>query len=489
MRVETTSVPPAELRVDLVGFAVGDGAPPGALLGEPHASRLARLSEQGTLRRNVGEALLLDVDGDLAAHGIAAAGVGSLDSLDADTLRTAASVVGRRASRTHAKVAWLLDPALPLPLPEQARAAVEGVAYGSYDPGAWRSARSRREVPELTVVTDDEAAAEAARRAGRVVEFVSLARDLANSPPNLLTPAALAERAAQLDGVEVEALDVARMRELGMGALLAVGGGSVNEPRVIVLRYEPAQTANPDVVFGVVGKGITFDAGGISIKPALRMHEMKGDMSGAAATIAGVGAIAALGLPVRVVGVVAASENLLGAGAFRPGDILTAANGKTIEITNTDAEGRLVLADALWYAREQGATHVIDFSTLTGAMSLALGDYYAGFFANDDGWRAAIEAASAASGDHAWPFPLNPRYRRYIDSAYADMINASELREGSPVLAAEFLQEFAGEGPWAHVDIAGPAFLARSRGDFLWQKGGTGYGVRMIVELAQRLSA
>jgi len=190
---------------------------------------------------------------------------------------------------------------------------------------------------------------------------------------------------------------------------------------------------------------------------------------------------------VRTLAVVAAAENLLGAGAYRPGDIVTAANGKTIEIVNTDAEGRLVLADALWYAREQGATHVVDFATLTGAMVLALGDLYAGTFANDEDWRDRLAAAAAASGDHAWPFPLHPRYRRYIDSAFADMTNGSELREGSPVLAAEFLQEFAGDGPWAHVDMAGPGYLARSRGDYLWQKGGTGYGVRLIVELAAGL--
>jgi leucyl aminopeptidase len=273
-----------------------------------------------------------------------------------------------------------------------------------------------------------------------------------------------------------------------MGALAAVAGGSVNEPRVIVLRYDPPG-ARTDVTLGLVGKAVTFDAGGLSIKPALRMHEMKGDMAGGAAVIAGIGAIAALGLPVRATGVVGACENLLGAGAFRPGDVLTAANGKTIEIVNTDAEGRLVLADALWYARELGATHVVDFATLTGAMVLAMGDWYAGYFANDDAWSAELEGASAASGDPLWRWPLHPRYRRYIDSVFADLRNATELREGSPILAAEFLREFAGEGPWAHVDMAGPGVLARSRGDFLRVRGGTGYGVRLIVELASSLSA
>jgi leucyl aminopeptidase len=219
------------------------------------------------------------------------------------------------------------------------------------------------------------------------------------------------------------------------------------------------------------------------------MEDMKGDMSGGAAVVAGLGAIADLELPIRTVAVVAACENLVDGRSYRPGDILTAANGKTIEVTNTDAEGRLVLADALWYARREGATHLLDLATLTGAMELALGDLYAGMFANDDAWSADVLAAAAASGDHLWRFPLHPRYRRYIQSAYADMKNASTLKQASPALAAEFLREFVGEGPWAHVDMAGPGFLDRSRGDFLTQQGGTGYGVRLAVALAERLAA
>jgi leucyl aminopeptidase len=214
------------------------------------------------------------------------------------------------------------------------------------------------------------------------------------------------------------------------------------------------------------------------------MEDMKGDMAGGAGTLHGIGAVAALGLPVRALAVLAAAENLPGGDSFRPGDILRAANGKTIEITNTDAEGRLVLADALWYARREGATHVLDMATLTGAMEMALGDLYAGLFANDDAWRNRILAAAERSGDLAWPFPLHQRYRRYVDSDYADMKNASLLRQGGPVLAAKFLEEFSGEGAWAHIDMAGPGFLERSRGDYYRVPGGTGYGVRLIAELA-----
>jgi leucyl aminopeptidase len=216
---------------------------------------------------------------------------------------------------------------------------------------------------------------------------------------------------------------------------------------------------------------------------------MRGDMSGAAAVVGATGAIAELGLPIRVLTVVAAAENVMGGGSFRPGDILTASNGKTIEITNTDAEGRLVLADALVYAREQGATHIVDLATLTGAMSRAMGDFYAGVFSYDDDWRDEVVAAGEASGDHAWPWPMHPRYRRFIQSDFADLKNHSVRSQGIPVYAAEFLHEFAGDGPWAHIDIAGPAFLTWSRGDYLWQRGGTGYGVRLLTELASRLAA
>jgi leucyl aminopeptidase len=455
--------------------------------------RLGRLAHQGDLRGELGKTLVLHPDGELNARRLAIAGVGKREALDSDALRTAAASVARATRDVGGTVAWLLDDELPLPLDEQARAVVEGIVLGAYRPGRWKTEkRPERPIERIVLGAGDEPGlAEAASRAARVARWVNWARDLSNSPPNELTPEALAGRAAELDlpALHAESLDPARIDELGMGALAAVGRASVNGPRLIVLRYEPPEPAHTDLTLGLVGKAITFDAGGISLKPAAKMQDMKGDMSGGAAVLAGTAAVAQLGLPVRILAVVAAAENLVGGEAFRPGDILRAANGKTIEITNTDAEGRLVLADALWYARREGATHVADFATLTGAMSLALGDLYAGFFANDDSWRDQILAAARRSGDHAWPFPLHPRYRRYVDSDYADMKNSSDLREASPVLAAEFLHEFAGDGPWAHLDIAGPAFLSRSRGDYLTQRGGTGYGVRLIVELASALAA
>ena len=362
---------------------------------------------------------------------------------------------------------------------------------GAYSPARWKTDQQAGKGIAKIVLYGDDGVGDTAARAAKVSKWVNWARDLANSPPNELTPEALATRAAEtgVASLRAESLDPSQIDELGMGALAAVGRASANGPRLIVLRYEPEQPTRTDVTLGLVGKAITFDAGGISLKPALNMQDMKGDMAGGAGVLAGTAAAADLGLPIRIVAVVAAAENLVSGDSFRPGDILRAANGKTIEITNTDAEGRLVLADALWYARREGATHVLDLATLTGAMELALGDLYAGMFANDDAWRDEILRAAERSGDHTWPFPLHPRYRRYVDSTYADMKNSSDLKQASPALAAEFLHEFAGDGPWAHIDMAGPGFLERSRGDYLTQRGGTGYGVRLIVELARQLSA
>jgi leucyl aminopeptidase len=455
------------------------------------AGRLQQLVDDGELNGELGRTVVLHTNGEANARRVVVAGVGKRADVDADALRTAASAVARRLGDVGGTLAWTLDDSLPLSADEQARAVVEGAVLGSYSPGRWKTERRPgKPIDKIVFYGDGNGVAETAERATHVAKWVNWARDLANSPPNELTPEILAERAADLasDRLQATALDPAQLDELGMGALSAVGRASANGPRLIVLHYEPAN-ATRDVVLGLVGKAITFDAGGISLKPALKMYDMKGDMAGGAAVIAGTAAVAELQLPVRILTVVAAAENLVSGESFRPGDILRAANGKTIEITNTDAEGRLVLADAMWYARREGATHLLDMATLTGAMEVALGDLYAGLFANDDTWRDEILAAAQTSGDHTWPFPLHRRYRRYVDSAYADMKNASELRQAGAVLAAEFLREFSGEGPWAHIDMAGPGFLERSRGDYYTQRGGTGYGVRLIVELAQRLTA
>jgi leucyl aminopeptidase len=465
---------PGQAESDTLAIGLSEGEPTpfsdGArVLDDQLKGRLGRLAENGELQGELGKTVLLHTDGELRARRVVVAGIGKLDGVDTDALRTAASAVATSVADVGGSIGWMLDESLPLSLEEQARAIVEGTMLGSYSPARWKTQQKpRKEIEKIVLCTGEhDGLAEAAKRAARVTKWVNWARDLANSPPNELTPEDLAARAGELSGpaVRVETLGPAEIDELGMGALSAVGRASANTPRLIVIRYDPPQTTRGDLVLGLVGKAITFDAGGLSLKPALKMYDMKGDMAGGAAVIAGTAAVAELGLPVQIIAVVAAAENLVGGTSFRPGDILRAANGKTIEITNTDAEGRLVLADALWYTRREGATHVLDLATLTGAMELALGDFYAGMFASDEEWGHEILGAAKTSGDHAWPFPLHPRYRRYVDSTYADLKNSSELRQGSPVLAAEFLREFAGEGPWAHVDMAGPGFLERSRGD------------------------
>jgi leucyl aminopeptidase len=473
---------PEAAEADLTAFAVLDP------VGEVPAldPRLPGLVESGEVKGEAGATCVL--------HGergrIVAAGGGSRDQLDGDSIRDAAAGVARLG--LGGTVSWLLDERLGVSAAEQARAVVDGLVLGGYDAGAWKTDRPRRHLTQrLILVGASDETLELARRAERVAQWANRARDLANRPPNDLTPERLAERAAEIaqgsTQLSCESFGRRQIEEMGMGAFAAVARGSHNDPRLIVLRYDPPG-ARDDLVLGLVGKAITFDTGGISLKAAEYMEDMKGDMAGGGAVIEGVGAVADLGIPLRVLAVVASTENMAGGGAYRPGDILTAMNGKTIEVINTDAEGRLVLADALSYARGQGATHLVDLATLTGAMVLAMGDLYAGVYANDDEWRDGIVDAATAAGDHLWPLPLHRRYRRYVNSNFADMKNASILKEGSPALAAEFLREFAGDGPWAHVDLAGPAFIRRSRGDYLSQQGGTGYGVRLIAELAQRLA-
>jgi leucyl aminopeptidase len=409
--------------------------------------------------------------------------IGPPAQLDADGWRTTAARAARSLRREGGTIAWRAEDA------DQVRAILEGTAYGAYDPGLFKVGYDSR--PQLTLALDAPQELQGlVTRQATIMTHLDAARDLANRPPNDLTPVALASHARShaFPHVTVESHGRDWIESQGMGAFAAVAAGSAEDPQLIVMRYEPPE-ARADVTLGLVGKAMTFDSGGVSLKPALRMQDMKGDMCGGAAVIEGTAAIAEVGLPVRVLTVVASTENMQDGRAYKPGDILRASNGKTIEIINTDAEGRLILADALHYTRESGATHIVDFATLTGAMSVALGDLYAGWFSNDDELAAELDAASRASGDLAWRFPLHPRYRRYVDSDFADMKNGSELRESGACLAAEFLREFTGEGPWAHFDIAGPAFISRKRPDYALDQGGTGYGVRLIVELAQRYAA
>jgi leucyl aminopeptidase len=495
MRVEIEPGSPESVAADVLAaplLAQDTLGGPAARLDERLHGLLRRLADEGELSGKLKTAPLVHVDGELKASRLAVAGVGTREALDADALRTAAATVARETHSFAGSVAWLLDESLALSPPEQARAIVDGTLLGGYEPGRWKSDEDEPKLERLVIVSGDRSVKQAAQRALVVAVWTNRARDLANEPANVLTPQRLAERAAEIAAasplLSAESLDLEQIRELGMGSFAAVAQGSHNAARLIVMRYEPPTPARDDLVLGLVGKAVTFDTGGISLKKALYMEDMKGDMAGGGAVICAMGGLAELELPLRTLAVVGATENAVGGGAFRPGDILTAINGKTIEVINTDAEGRLVLADVLPYARRLGATHVVDLATLTGAMERAMGDFYAGVFANDSDWRTLVVEAGEASGDHAWPWPLHPRYRRLADSDFADLKNSNVRSQGIPVLAAEFLHEFAGDGPWAHVDMAGTGFLTWPRHDYIWQKGGTGYGVRLIAELAQRLA-
>ena len=486
MQVEARPASDAAPEADVIAVPVGPGGVPGSA---GSLDGVTRVAGEEALAERVGKTAVLYPEG--RTRRIILVGLGPADELDADAIRTAAAAVAEAAEKVGGTLAWLLDDSLPQD--EQVRALVDGLLLGSYDPGRWKSdAKDEPPFERLVLVGAADDLVEQATRAATIADGANRARDLANTGANELTPERLAEHASELaarhEHLTAEALGPEEFTKLGMGAFAGVAQGSHNPARMIVLRYEPP-SPKEDIVLGLVGKAITFDTGGISIKPALYMEDMKGDMSGGGAVVEGIGVIAELGLPLRTLAVVAASENAVGGGAFRPGDILTAMNGKTIEITNTDAEGRLVLADALHYARDLGATHLVDFATLTGAMNRAFGDLYAGVMGNDDAWRDEVVAAGEASGDHAWPWPMHRRYRGLIDSAFADMKNSSVRGQAQPTYAASFLEEFVGDGPWAHVDVAGTAFFTWGRNDYLSQKGGTGYGVRLIAELATKLSA
>jgi leucyl aminopeptidase len=325
---------------------------------------------------------------------------------------------------------------------------------------------------------------DAAQRGQIVGEAVNFARDLQNRPGNDLTPTALAEyareRARDIEHLSCETEGREGILARSMGAFAAVAQGSYEEPALIRLRYEPPGASGP--VLGFVGKAVTFDSGGISLKPGPKMSEMKFDMSGGAAVIEAVAAIARIGLPIPIVAVVGSTENLPSGRSVKPGDIVTACNGKTIEVNNTDAEGRLVLSDCLCHAVALGAERIVDMATLTGAVTIALGSTYAGLMSNDDELAQRISAAGERAGEIVWRLPMHEEYSELIKGTYADLDNAPEGRKAGTIVGGTFLSNFVGDTPWAHLDIAGSAWdLGRPYA----QKGAAGYGVRLLVELAR----
>jgi leucyl aminopeptidase len=368
----------------------------------------------------------------------------------------------------------------------EAEAAAEGAILGDYEPDAYKSEKDGAKSVERIAIASTAAGVEDAVRRGRILaESQNFTRDLVNEPANRLTPTVLAQRAkamAEEMGIQYEVLEQDRMRQLGMGSLLGVAMGSDEPPALIVLRYEPPAAAKDGVHLGLVGKGVTFDTGGISIKPADGMEKMKYDMAGGAAMIGAMRAISQLKPAIPVTALIPAVENMPGSRAQRPGDIVKALSGKTIEVLNTDAEGRLILADALAYARQIGCTHLIDAATLTGAIVVALGHIYVGAFANDEALLGKLMSAAKAEGEKVWQMPIDEEYKeQYLKSAFADLPNIGG-RWGGSVTAAMFLKEFADPAPWVHLDIAGTAWL--DEGKPYMAKGPSGIAVRTLVRLA-----
>ena len=371
-----------------------------------------------------------------------------------------------------------------------AQAVAEGLTLAEFYGGSYKTDDPPpAAVPAWTVAPLDDAdgagtLAQLAIDRGRILgQCSNLARELANEPGNILPPREFARCATALAaeaGVKTEILDEKQIEKLGMGLLLGVARGSAEPPRVMVFRWDPPGA--PDTpVLGLVGKGITFDTGGISIKPAEKMEQMKDDMAGGAAVACAMRAIALLKAPMRVIGVVPTAENMPGGKAIRPGDVLTGASGKTVEVINTDAEGRLILGDGLWYARQLGATHLVDVATLTGAVVVALGKIASGIFGTPDEWVERVRGVANRSGDRAWALPLFDEYKDQIRSDIADIMNTGGRAAGS-ITAAMFLKEFVGDLPWAHLDIAGTAWADDAKP--FQPKGPSGVAVRTLANLA-----
>ncbi len=403
--------------------------------------------------------------------------VGLGDEVDAEGLRRAAGVAGA-ATRRYRKIVTTLH---LVEVDEPAELVTFGFALGQYRFDKYRSDPKASKTEQLSLAGAADVD-EGVARGLVLAEAVSLARDLVNEPAGAKPPvelAAIAERIADEQGLDIRVYDETEIEAEGFGGLRGVSLGATNPPRMVVLRYAPEGAART-VTF--VGKGIVFDSGGLSLKTAKGMETMKTDMSGAAAVFGAMQAIATLGLAVNVVGITPLTENMTGGSAQRPGDVLRARNGKTIEVINTDAEGRLVLADGLALAAEGEPDLIVDIATLTGACAVALGPKIGGLFAGDDEVAVTVIAAARRSGEQMWRLPLEADYRSYIDSDVADMKNSSSQRYGGAITAALLLAEFVGDVPWAHLDIAGPA--RASSAEHYVAKGGTGFGVRTLVEIA-----
>jgi leucyl aminopeptidase len=492
VKVSWTAEQPGATNADTVVIGVFEGAetPDGAPV------EVGELLASGEARRSLKSLALTHANGKRWLI----AGLGERADFTPERARVVAAVSRERTKELSTKVLCWQAPSAD---GELAAALVQGTMLADYSFDAYKSqakdtptrtgtqedtgklaANAKPKHLECLILAGDGDLAGVVEEAAVASEAVNEARDLQNRPANDLTPTALADHALGL-GEQIEHLSVQVEGREGimarsMGAFAAVAQGSEQEPALITLHYEPPSATGP--LLGFVGKAVTFDSGGISLKPGAKMAEMKFDMSGGAAVISAVAAIARMKLPVRIVAVVGATENLPSGRSVKPGDIVTASNGKTIEVNNTDAEGRLVLADCLCHAVAQGAEQVVDLATLTGAVIIALGSTYAGLLANNDAWAARLSEAGERSGEILWRLPLHEEYDELIKGKYGDLDNAPEGRKAGTIVGGAFLSNFVGDTPWAHLDIAGTAW---ELGRAYVGKGASGYGVRLLVELAR----
>jgi leucyl aminopeptidase len=502
LRIETALSSGLETGLVAVGIPVFTGADGPQLPSDlpesvggaevPAALDAAWLKRQGFTGK-VGQSVVLHSEPGTPATVLLGWGVRTSDPGDdeVETIRRSAAAFIRAAGEGGAG-ALVIPAGLTLDGKVIAAALAEGATLAAYRFDAYRTGDNHPRLDRLVLAVSDgaqsDAVAEGARRGSELADSVSFARDLVNEPPSSLTPTKLAQLVADRlggrPGVTVEVWDENRIVSEHLGGLLGVARGSDEPPRLVRAEYTPAEPVEvdgrvPHVV--LVGKGITFDSGGLSLKSAGGMETMKTDMGGAAAVLAAFDAAAVLGVPIRVTAIAPMTENMPGGRAIKPGDVLTARNGKTIEVLNTDAEGRLVLADGLSLATEMEPDAIIDLATLTGAAVVALGSGIAGLLGNDETLQRELRSASERAGESLWPLPLPDEYRNHIDSEVADMKNVGRASQAGAISAALLLREFVGDVPWAHLDIAGPA---RSDEDARYlSKGGTGFGVRTLVAL------
>ncbi len=484
--------PVSRVNTDVLVIPVFDGESAGDTipsLDDASAGEVRRALEAGEVTGRPYELWMTPLVGSSwRARRAALIGAGRAAEFNTERLRkVAASAALTARQRRVTRLAFFVRGGLPVL--DATQAVAEGLTLSAFSADQYKTGeRLGPPVEDLTIVVSDgqpqAKAVEQAVERGRILgESSNIAKALSNEPSNVLTPRVFAERAAQISrdaGLSVEILDEHAIERLGMGLLLGVARGSAEPPRVIVMKHEPPNApAHP--VLGLVGKGITFDTGGISIKPADGMERMKDDMAGGAAVICAMRAISLIGAPIKVVGVVPTTENMPGGRALKPGDVLRGASGKTVEVINTDAEGRLILGDGLWYAQQLGATHLVDVATLTGACMVALGKVASGLFGRPDGWVQLVRDAGQRAGERCWPMPIYEEYGEQLRSDIADMLNSGGRPAGA-CTAAMFLKEFAGDLPWAHLDIAGTAWVDEPKP--FQSKGATGIAVRTLAELA-----